>query len=204
MQKFSKSEAISFGIETFVANWGFLVGLTLIILFINFVPSIILNFLPKDFVFPTLILGGIFFVVTQVVNIGSIFIYLSVAKGEKGNFGDLLSHYEFFFSFVVASILSFVVILVGLILFIIPGIILAIRLSFWAYALVEGNLGPIAALKESWRITKGQTINLSIFYLLLGLLNLVGLLALGVGLFITTSITQLATVFVFRKLSSSS
>jgi len=85
---------------------------------------------------------------------------------------------------------------------IIPGIILSIRLSFFDYFIVDRNSKIIESLKKSWEITKGNTWNLFLLYLLLGLINFLGALALMIGLFWSIPTTMLAQAFVYRKLSS--
>jgi uncharacterized membrane protein len=84
---------------------------------------------------------------------------------------------------------------------IIPGIILSIRLSFFDYLIVDKNSRIVESLKRSWEITKGSTLNLFLLYLLLGLINLLGVFALIVGLFWSIPTTMIAEAFVYRKLS---
>jgi uncharacterized membrane protein len=57
-------------------------------------------------------------------------------------------------------------------------------------------------LKESWRITNGNKWQLFLFGLVLIGLNLVGLLALVVGLLVTAPITWLAATHAYRTLAS--
>ncbi|MBI3282955.1 hypothetical protein HYZ70_02660 [Candidatus Curtissbacteria bacterium] len=200
MQNFSKKEAISFGWESFKANWGFLVSISLFAAFLNFAP-VFLSYLPKDLSILATVGGVAFWIIQMVVAIGITKIYLLISKNQPSDFPDLFGSFRLFFRFLLGTIASSLIIFVGLILFIIPGIILAVRLSFWAYALVESDLGPIEAIKESWRITEGHTINLFIFNFLLGLLNVLGFLALFAGLLLTVPMTRLASVYVFRKLA---
>jgi hypothetical protein len=68
-----------------------------------------------------------------------------------------------------ASALMYAISSLGYLAFIIPGVVLSIRL-FWAdeFALAH-NAGPIRALKESWRLTSGQTGKLFVFQIVAGL-----------------------------------
>jgi uncharacterized membrane protein len=84
---------------------------------------------------------------------------------------------------------------------IIPGIILLIRLSFFDYLIVDKNSRIVESLKKSWEITKGNTWNLFLLYILLGLINLLGFFALIIGLFWSIPTTMIAETFVYRKLS---
>lgn len=70
---------------------------------------------------------------------------------------------------------------VGSLLLIVPGIIAGIRL-FWAdeFALVHG-MGPVAAVKESLQLTRGQSSRIFSFQFLLGFAEYAVLLPLFVG-----------------------
>ncbi len=61
-----------------------------------------------------------------------------------------------FWRFLGAHILTAIAIALGFLALIVPGIILALGLAFVPYLVVERGLGPIDAIKESWRITKGH------------------------------------------------
>lgn len=77
-------------------------------------------------------------------------------------------------------------------------------LMFSTYTVVDRAMGPIAALKESIEITKGNRAKIIGLLLALLLLNLVGVLALFVGLLVTVPMTLLAMVHVYRTLSRQS
>ncbi len=79
-----------------------------------------------------------------------------------------------------------------------------VRLQFFKYFIVEHeNLGPIEAFRKSYAITDGR------FWQLLGVIcvviifNLLGLLALVVGLLFTVPVTAIAYTHLYKKLSTS-
>lgn len=57
--------------------------------------------------------------------------------------------------FFLAALLSMIIIALGFVVFIIPGIILTLRLRFFPYYILDKNLGAIASLKASFHATKG-------------------------------------------------
>lgn len=107
-----------------------------------------------------------------------------------------------FWRFLVAHILTGLVVALGLIVFIVPGIILMMGLLFVPYLVVERGLGPIEAMQESWRITKGNKWRLFLLFLALLGINLLGLLALIVGVLVAVPITMLAVVHAYRTLTA--
>lgn len=104
----------------------------------------------------------------------------------------------------VGTLLSSIVFMVGFILLIVPGIVFAVRLSYVNYLIIDKGMGPIEAIKESWRITANNFFSLLGFGVTIFLLNLFGLVLLVVGLFITIPLSMLASAYVYRKLLKAS
>lgn len=111
-----------------------------------------------------------------------------------------LWHPNPFLKYVGSSLAGGVLVLLGIILFIVPGIILSILFMFSAFLVIDRNLGPIKALKESARMTKGNRWNLFLLCLAVTGINILGMLPLFLGLFITLPITSLALVHAYRTL----
>lgn len=201
MKKFSISEAIKFGWEVFKKNPWFLIGIILVIFFINSVPNIISDQLRSDDNSMILaIIGLAFWILNMLVSLGGIKISLALTDGKKAEFADLFNGYNLLISFILASILYAVIVIFGVILLIVPGIIFAIMFHFYSYLIVDKKMSPIEALKESKKLTSGSKWQLFLFGLVLGLLNIAGILALFVGLLITVPVTMIAYAYVFRKL----
>ena len=139
------------------------------------------------------------YLANTVIAMGLIKISLEFVAKAKPKIRDIV-YYKPIVKYVLASIASGVIVFVGFILLIIPGIILAVRLQYATYLIVDKNLGPIEALKTSWKLTRGNTWNLFFFGILLGLINILGVVCLVVGLFVTVPLGMVATTFVYRKL----
>jgi uncharacterized membrane protein len=60
----------------------------------------------------------------------------------------------------------------GFVLLIVPGIILGVAFSMYTYPIVEKNTGAIDALKQSWRMTKGNRWNIFLFGLIVALVGM--------------------------------
>lgn len=107
-----------------------------------------------------------------------------------------------FWRFLGAHILTVIAIAIGFVLLIVPGIILSLGLAFVPYLVVERGLGPIESMKESWRITKGHKWELALLFLALLGINLLGVLALVVGVFVSVPITLIALAHAYRTLAT--
>lgn len=95
-----------------------------------------------------------------------------------------------------AVIFYWVVVLLGLIFFIIPGLIIASRLWFFRYAVLDKGQGPIAALRYSWGSTRGQTVNLLAMIFLMNLIHIIA----GVGIILSLPMMFLVNTYMYKKL----
>ena len=111
-----------------------------------------------------------------------------------------LWHPEPFWKYFGTVILYGIAAAVGLVLLIIPGVIAMLALQFGDYIVIDKGLGPIEALKESMRITRGNLWELLVLFAFIAALNIAGALALLVGLFVTVPVSWLAIVHAYRTL----
>ena len=76
-----------------------------------------------------------------------------------------------------------------------------IRLGFYKYLIIDKKDITIRqAMRESMLITKGVTWKLFLFTILIGLINLLGLLCFVVGLLVTVPLSAIAYAYVYDKL----
>ncbi|MBI2621451.1 MAG: hypothetical protein HYW63_02275 [Candidatus Levybacteria bacterium] len=142
-----------------------------------------------------------FTVITLFLEIGAIKIFLKLVDGQKAEITELWAYPQYLLRMIGASILFGLIVLAGFILLIIPGIYLAIRLQFYSFYIVDKNEGVIDSLQKSWKVTQGNVINLFLFMLLLVALNILGALALLVGLLVTIPVSFIAVTLLYRKLA---
>lgn len=207
-KNFSKKEAIKFGWDAMKANFWFFVKLLIVVWLIYFIPIYFIpRFIANLIVNNALVISVItvitnlaFLVLSTIVTMGLIKIFLKFSNNEKGELSDIFSSYPLFFKYLFGSILYGLITFGGFILLIVPGIIWAVRFQFFSYLIVDKGLKPIEALKKSSVITDGARWNLFVFGLLLGGINILGALCLGIGLFTTIPTTMIAQAFVYRKL----
>ncbi len=78
-----------------------------------------------------------------------------------------------------------------------------IRLQFYKYIIIENEtITAITALKKSYHLTKGNSVQLIVYIILVVLLNILGAIPLGLGLIITVPLTLLTSAEIYKKLSS--
>jgi len=199
MNQFSATECIRFGWSTFKRRGWFLVGMTALMLVLSWVIAGIAGaFATRDF-------GGFIGAVANIalstlLSMGFTAVMIRAHDMlESVAVGDLW-HPKPFWKFIVAQILVGLIVFVGLVLLIVPGIIAILVFLFVLYIVIDKELGPIEALKESARITRGSRWELLLLVLIVFVLNLVGALALLVGLLVSIPVTTLAMVHAYRML----
>ena len=97
------------------------------------------------------------FLVTPVFQYGQDILFVHAARKQKLEFKTLISGFsENYLHIILANLLVFTIIMIGIIMLIIPGIILGCRLVFVSYLVMDRKLDPIEAVEESWRLTKGH------------------------------------------------
>lgn len=194
---FSIKETIKYGWNKSKEHLELVLFTTLLILATGGLISMIDDSSQSDFS----LFGFIVVIFMVIIRIGYTKIFLRIYDGESPKFTDIFQEYKTFWRYLGVSILSSLAILGGLILLVIPGIIWAVRFSFSPIIVVDTKIGPIAAMKESYVITKDNFWKILWFWITIGLINFLGLIFFAIGLLITIPVTTLASIYVYRELS---
>lgn len=186
---FSYRELLKFGYDKTRENLWFLVVIAFVYLVLT---GVTMNH----------VIGAL---VSMVLTIAAIGLSLHITSGHTPRYEDTLipfRTYHVALHYVIATILYSLAVTAGLVLLILPGIYYGVQLQFYSYIIVEHkDMSPIHALKKSLAITKGHFWKLFGFFLIILSINILGLLALGVGLLFTLPITTLAYARLYRKLA---
>jgi len=103
---------------------------------------------------------------------------------------------------VLASILVACGVFLGLILFIVPGLIFAVRSSLAQYIIIDQNEKVIPAIKKSMALTKGYFWSFARLILCICVLGLLSMFPLfGLGFIVLIPVSTIAMSLVYRKIS---
>lgn len=105
-------------------------------------------------------------------------------------------------TYFVANIIMAIIVTLGICLFIIPGVYLALRLQFFTALIVEDDAGIIESLQRSWEITRGQVMSLFVLMLAMIGIGILGFILLGIGIFVAMPLIYMMYAYVFRKLNA--
>jgi uncharacterized membrane protein len=105
--------------------------------------------------------------------------FVQAVRSQKLEFHTLLAGFHNYLYVVLAHLMVSALIGLALVALIIPGIIVACRLAFFSYLILDKGLDPIAAVETSWKMTSGYGWTIfglgltSIFICFVGLLCLI-------------------------------
>jgi uncharacterized membrane protein len=198
---FSIEAALSFGWNAFKERIGFFIVLIIVSAVIVGIPYIFQGALQNNAPAIAALFGIIAYLVQLVIEMGWISIALKIVDGQDATLSNLMDGIPNVISFVIATIIYSIIVAIGLILLIVPGIYLAIRLAPVTFVIIDTGAGPIAALSRAWEITKGYTLSLFLFGLVAVVINIVGMLLFGIGLLVTAPVTALAYAYIYRRIS---
>ncbi len=184
MEKISIFRSLKAGWSHFVLRPWYLFGLTMAVI-------IIMMFVTGNAMMTAL---------TSIIYGGYLILLFKHSAGEKVEFDDLFTIDRRWISLAAVLILKTLLVGLGFLLFILPGIYLAIRWMFAEYLVIDQNMTPVQALRASSELTKGYWWKLFGFSLVSVLLVFLGTLVFLVGLFVVILVVTLATIHLYHQL----
>lgn len=140
-------------------------------------------------------------VVGTFFQVGQIRIFLTTVRGGRPELGTLVSGSDRFLPLLGTTLLLTLVIVIGYVFLIIPGIILALGLGFAQFYCVDAGTGPVESMQRSWEATKGHKGKIFLFGLAAIAVSIAGLLACCVGIYAATPVLFLAWAIIYVRLS---
>jgi uncharacterized membrane protein len=140
---------------------------------------------------------------TNPIGYGVSFAYLKAARNDPLDIKDMFEAFQNYWNAVLASLLVTVIIGIGFVLLIVPGIIFVCKLAFTPYLVVDRKMQVIEAVKESWRMTGGHAWKVFLIGLLSIPIGIAGLICFGVGIIIAIMWISLAFASLYHAVSSS-
>jgi len=134
---------------------------------------------------------------------GYVAVLLRHSRGERIVFDDLFDLVDkrwIYFAFL--GLVKGILIFLGLLCFIIPGVYLAIRWMFAELLVIDKGMRPLEALKASSELTAGVRGKLFLYVIVLVLLLVAGFFLLIVGAVVATIVAQFATIYLYKELQA--
>lgn len=154
MEKIKPSEVRTEAREILQGQWGFsaLVALCFIL--------IICAAVMLQFVHPLLYLVGLLGL-AMPLGAGLQYIFLDMKRGKRVEISDLFTPFRNYVPILELLVLTSIVTAVGMLLFVVPGVILMFGLSMSLFILRdEPELGVVGSMKASWKMMDGHKMEL--------------------------------------------
>ena len=139
--------------------------------------------------------------VTLFFELGAFALFLKLIRtGQEGKIEEILGQKDIYVQALIGNIIYYILMVVGFILLIVPGVYVFVRFMLLPYVFVDQKLGWQEALKEASRLSEGYRWNLFGFALLLILINFVGALLLLVGLLVSIPVSAIAMAMAYEHI----
>lgn len=139
-------------------------------------------------------------IITQIISIGWMNVALRAVRNEYLEVSSFFEKAHLLIKYFLCNLLTGLLVVTGLILLIIPGFYFALKYAFATLLIVDKAVGPLQAMEMSAQMTKGFKGKLLLYWLGFVGVNILGLLALILGIFITIPLTSIATVVLYNAL----
>ena len=169
------------GWELFKQNPGGFIGFALIF----FIIQGILSYFPR--------IGGLIsLALTAPLGAGFYVVSAKLMQRRTPEFQDFFTGFQFFVPLLLLSVVSAILIILGFILLVLPGIFLMVCYLFASMLVIDRRLDFWPAMELSRRTVQTQWFGFFIFFLLIILINLGGAALLGIGLLISFPVSACA------------
>jgi hypothetical protein len=152
----------------------------------------ILSYLPR--------IGGLIsLAIAAPLGAGFYVVSAKLMQRRTPEFQDFFTGFQFFLPLLLLSVVSAVLIVLGFILLILPGIFLMVCYLFASMIVVDQRLDFWPAMELSRRTVQTQWFGFFVFVLLLILINLGGAALLGIGLLLSLPVSACAVAAAYAQ-----
>ncbi|GGC72940.1 hypothetical protein IEU95_15125 [Hoyosella rhizosphaerae] len=188
--EFNIGDAIRWAWNKFADNWSVWVG------FVAIMAGLLILDMVTDSTFLSLLINVSFTVLGWMLIRGA----LLTADGAKPAFGDF-AQLNNVLHLVLAAIAVSIMVVLGLILLIIPGLIIAFLSMFVTHSVLDNNMDVVSAIKNSWKLVSSNAVSaLLLVAAAIGAAVLM-LLTCGLGAFVIIPVMTMVSVYAFRTFS---
>jgi hypothetical protein len=199
-QPWEPMELLSAAQKPFMTSWLVLIA----IFFVNWVASFLINaiagFILSDGIGGSVVKVAISFAVIGASEAGILNAYLVAARGGEPSLETYFGGMRRWWPVLAQWFLTLVCVALGLVFFLVPGIILALAFFVAPFYALEG-MGPIEAMKASMKATEGQRLKILLLGVMYLLLVVAGAIPCGLGLIVVLPLISLTNALLYIRLS---
>ena len=181
--------ALSESWQLFRAHPGEFIGFTIILFLVSSLSSLFSGV-------GSLIVSSIF----APLSAGFLIATFRIRAGKEFSFNDLFSGFSHFLPLMLAGLATGGIVAAGFILLILPAIYFMVSYLFASAFVVDYGVEFWQAMEISRRLVGKHWFRLFGFMILLIIINLLGVLALGIGMLVSIPVTSCAVAIAYRSI----
>jgi uncharacterized membrane protein len=141
------------------------------------------NNFPLFLLFPAILFGLAYsFLFLPIIKYGENYIFLKAMRDEEVDIKILFEGFKTnYLNIILANLIVAALVIIGFIMLIVPGIIIACRLVFVPFLVMDKNLDPIKAVEKSWEMSKGHGWEVFFMVILSAFIFIGGVLVFIIG-----------------------
>lgn len=136
------------------------------------------------------------------VEVGFLQICLALCEGGKPTYADAFTRLTLGPKFLAGQMLYLLMMVIGLLLLVVPGIYLGVRYALFGFCVATGETNLMRSFQRSAILSRGSKTDLLWVLVFLLVLNVLGASLLGIGLFITVPLSVLMMTTIYRQLNT--
>ncbi len=193
--------SLSEGWRAFKMRPGLMVGMLVVLFVISGIANSIISELAAKNLWAMQTVSFAWSLFQNVIAAGYLYAGLRLIRGEEVGFSLLFSGFNRLVPLLIATFVSTISIFVGLFFLLIPGLILTLGLSQYVLLIMDRERNGMESLSESWALMRGYKWTFFGLGLAIIGINLLGVLALGVGLLVSIPTSMLAACAFYDRLA---
>jgi len=143
--------------------------------------------LPMLLIFPAVLFGLAYaFLFMPIIKYGENLLFLKAMRNEEADLKHLFEGFKTqYLNIVLANLIVTALVIIGCVMLIIPGIIIACRLAFVSFLVMDKNMEAMKAVEKSWQMTKGHGWTIFGMAIITFFICIAGLIVFFVGIIIS-------------------
>lgn len=122
-------------------------------------------------------------------------------EGGTPEIGDVFKGFDDFVPALLAVLLSGLIVGIGFMLCILPGVLIMALTPVAAYLVAMGEKDGVMAIKRAWAVVKDNLIASCICTLVVGIVGSLGVILCGIGIFLTLPIAFIGMYHMAKQLT---
>jgi uncharacterized membrane protein len=150
------------------------------------------------------IIGNVSFgVLAGPMMVGYMRLVMIEEQGSKASIGDVFKGFDDFVPALLAVLVGGIVVGIGFMLCVIPGVLIMALVPTAAYLVAAGEKDGINALKRAWETVKDNLAGSCLCALVLAIIGSLGAILCGIGIVITMPIALIGMYHMAKQLTNS-